>query len=82
MQLLRGIKAMVNEKGLFSGFALEGMPKRELPFEVQEVEITRENFKEIKEIQKQTGAPVLIDGVFVNKKAEIANFVVSSNKTI
>jgi hypothetical protein len=37
---------------------------------LREVEITEENFNQIKEIQKLQGAPVLIDGSFVNKKEE------------
>jgi len=66
-------KAIINEKGLFFGFVHENMPEREFPSVVSEVEITEENFNEIKEIQKLQGAPVLINGVFVDKKTEIAN---------
>ena len=71
-------KANVNEKGLFFGFVPENMPKREFPIEVKEVEITVENFNQIREIQKQIGAPVLIDGAFVNKKQELKDFIVKS----
>ena len=52
------------------------MPNRKFPFEVSEVEITEENFNQIREIQKQQGAPVLIDGAFVNKKEELKDFLV------
>jgi hypothetical protein len=70
-------KVLVNEKGLFFGFVHENMPKREFPFEVSEVEITEENFHQISEIQKQMGAPVLIDGAFVNKKEELKDYLVA-----
>ena len=69
-------KAFINEKGLFFGFIRENMPNRKFPFEVSEVEITEENFNQIREIQKQQGAPVLIDGAFVNKKEELKDFLV------
>ena len=52
------------------------MPNRKFPLEVSEVEITEENFNQIREIQKQQGAPVLIDGAFVNKKEELKDFLV------
>jgi hypothetical protein len=70
-------KAITNEKGLFFQFIHENMPKREFPIEVSEVEITEENFKQIQEIQKQQGMPVLIDGAFVNKKEESKDYLVS-----
>jgi hypothetical protein len=70
-------KAIINEKGLIFGFVHENMPKREFPFEVSEVEITEENFKQIMEIQKLQGAPVLIDGAFVNKKEELKDYLVA-----
>lgn len=70
-------KAIINEKGLLFGSVSENMPKREFPFEVSEVEITEENFKEIMEIQKIQGAPVLIDGAFVNKKEELKDYLVA-----
>jgi hypothetical protein len=69
-------KVIVNEKGLLFGFVHENMPKREFPFEVKEVEITEENLNQIREIRKQTGAPVLIDGAFVNKKEQLKDFIV------
>jgi hypothetical protein len=75
-------KANINERGLFFGFVSENIPKREFPFELSEVEITEENFNQIKVIQNLQGAPVLIDGVFVNKKEEITNFVLSPNQSI
>lgn len=71
-------KAIINEKGLLFGFVSENSPKREFPFEIKEVEITEENFNQIKEIQKQNGTPVLIDGVFLNKKEELKDFFVKS----
>jgi hypothetical protein len=52
------------------------MPKREFPFVVSEVEITEENFNQIREIQKLNGAPVLIDGAFINKKEELKDYLV------
>jgi hypothetical protein len=70
-------KAIINEKGLIFGFVHENMPKREFPFEVSEVEITEENFHQIREIQKQMGAPVLIDGAFVNKKEALKDYLVA-----
>jgi hypothetical protein len=73
-------KAVVNEKGLFFGFVSENTPKREFPFELSEVEITEANFKQIQEIQKQRGAAVLVDGAFVNKKAEVSDFTVNPGK--
>jgi hypothetical protein len=69
-------KAIVNEKGLIFGFVHENMPKREFPFVVSEVEITEENFNQIREIQKLNGAPVLIDGAFINKKEELKDYLV------
>ena len=69
-------KAIINEKGLLFGFVHENMPKREFPFEVKEVEISEENFKQIREIQKLQGAPVLIEGAFINKKEELKDFLV------
>ena len=69
-------KAFINEKGLFFGFVHENMPKPKFPIEISEVEITEENFKEIMEIQKQGGAPVLIDGAVVNKKEELKDYLV------
>jgi hypothetical protein len=80
-------KAIINEKGLFLKFIQENGSKsisennfkNQFASEFNEVEITEENFKQIKEIQKLQGAPVLIDGAFLDKKAEITNFVVSSN---
>jgi hypothetical protein len=75
-------KVIINHAGLFFGFVTENMPTKEFPFETIEVEITEENFNEIREILKQNGAPVLIEGVFVNKKSEIANFVISPNTTV
>jgi hypothetical protein len=68
-------KAIINEKGLFFGFVHENIPKREFPSVVSEVEITEENFNEIMEIKKLQGAPVFINGAFVNKKSEIQNFL-------
>ena len=73
-------KAVVNEKGLFFGFVSENTPKREFPFELSEVEITETNFKQIQEIQKQRGAAVLVDGAFVNKKAEVSDFTTNPGK--
>lgn len=70
-------KAIVNEKGLFFRFVFEGMPKREFPFEMKEVEITEENHNQIREILKENGAPVLIDGAFVNKREELRSYLVS-----
>lgn len=66
-------KAIINGKGLFFGFVHENIPEREFSSVVSEVEITEENFNEIKEIQKLQGAPVFISGVFVDKKMGIAN---------
>jgi len=71
-------KAIINEKGLIFGFVHENMPKREFPFEVSEVEITEENFNQIREIQQSYGAPVLIDGAFVNKKEELKDYLVAT----
>ncbi len=68
-------KAFINEKGLFFGFIRENMPAHKFPFEVSEVEITEENFNQIKEIQKLQGAPVLIDGSFANKKEELKDYL-------
>jgi hypothetical protein len=70
-------KAITNKKGLFLRFVHENMPKCEFPFEISEVEITEENFKQIQNIQKLQGAPVLNDGVFVNKKEELKDYLVS-----
>lgn len=69
-------KAIINEKGLFFGFVFENMSKREFPIKMKEVEITEENFNQIKEIQNQQGAPVLMDGVFINKKQEFKDYIV------
>jgi hypothetical protein len=69
-------KVAVNEKGLFFGFVSENTPKHEFPFEVSEIEITEENLKQIEEILKLQGAPVLIDGVFANKKEELKDYII------
>jgi hypothetical protein len=73
-------KANVNEKGLFFGFVNEKMPKREFPFEVTEVEITEDNFNQIREILKLNGAPVLVDGAFINKKQELRDYTVKPTR--
>jgi hypothetical protein len=70
-------KAIINEKGLVFGLVHENMPKPKFLFEVSEVEITEENFKQIIEIQKLRGAPVLIDGAVVNKKEELKDYLVA-----
>ena len=69
-------KAVVNEKDLFYGFVHEKTANYKFPFEVRTVEITEANFKQIQEIQKQKGAPVFVDGSFVDKKAEVLDYLV------
>lgn len=69
-------KAKTNDKGLFYGFVSENAPVRNFPFEVKEVEITKDNFNQIREILNLKGSPVLINGEFVNKKDQLKDFLV------
>lgn len=73
-------KAIINEKGLFFAYIPENAPNAELPAGHTELEITAENFKQISEIKRQAGFPVLIDGAFIDKKEELKDYLVAPTR--
>jgi hypothetical protein len=75
-------KAIINKKGLVFAYMPENA-SNELPAGHTELEITEENFKQINEIKRQAGFPVLIDGAFVDKREELKDyFVVPTRKNL